>query len=177
MQLNRNQAIALGAVAVAILGGWLVAPIVTGTKVRRLDRLSTPPAKRSAKLQRFFDDWERDGPFRIVVIAGARTRAQILELYAQGRTKPGAIVTNVKDTATAPHAMRGGKLFAADVAPDNATATGPVWNDEAKFRVIGERARAAGLTWGGDFKSLKDMPHIEDPEWRLHPPDEREAVA
>jgi peptidoglycan L-alanyl-D-glutamate endopeptidase CwlK len=27
-------------------------------------------------------------------------------------------------------------------------------------------ARAAGLTWGGDWKSFKDMPHVEMPDWR-----------
>jgi hypothetical protein len=29
--------------------------------------------------------------------------------------------------------------------------------------VIAPIARGAGLTWGGDWKSIKDMPHVELP--------------
>lgn len=40
--------------------------------------------------------------------------------------------------------------------------------DREWFRgVLGPAARAAGLTWGGDFKSILDMPHCEVTGWSL----------
>jgi len=31
---------------------------------------------------------------------------------------------------------------------------------------LGPAAKAAGLVWGGDFHSIKDLPHVELPNWR-----------
>jgi peptidoglycan hydrolase-like protein with peptidoglycan-binding domain len=74
------------------------------------------------------------------------------ELYAQGRTKPGNIVTNAK----------GGESFhnfrcAFDIAFTNGkgiTYTGP-WN------MVGEIGKAIGLEWGGDWTSIVDKPHFQ----------------
>jgi hypothetical protein len=38
---------------------------------------------------------------------------------------------------------------------------GPWYRD-----TLGPAARAAGLVWGGDFRSLRDCPHVELPNWR-----------
>ncbi len=75
-------------------------------------------------------------------------------LYAQGRTRPGPIVTNAK----------GGESWhnyglAADyafVVNGKVTWDGP-W---ARF---GRLARANGLEWGGDWRKFCDRPHVQ---WR-----------
>tara|TARA_R100001530_G_scaffold53680_1_gene39622 strand:- start:5840 stop:6274 length:435 start_codon:yes stop_codon:yes gene_type:complete len=45
------------------------------------------------------------------------------------------------------------------------------WDYDSKegkhaFIRLGEIAKSLGLVWGGDWKSLKDYPHVEMPEWR-----------
>lgn len=84
-------------------------------------------------------------------------------LYAQGRTKPGKIVTNA----------RGGYSFhnyglALDVVPEELLAL-PNWGDnphdqkraDALWAKLGAIGKALGFRWGGDFKSIKDRPHFE----------------
>jgi peptidoglycan L-alanyl-D-glutamate endopeptidase CwlK len=75
-------------------------------------------------------------------------------LYAQGRTKPGNIVTNAK----------GGQSFhnwrvAYDVVP---VINGKIsWSNEAIFSAIGYFGKKCGLEWGGDFGNIKDLPHFQ----------------
>ena len=76
-------------------------------------------------------------------------------LYAQGRTKPGLIVTKAK----------GGQSFhnfrcAVDVVP---LVNGkPVWNDSAPIWFkVGELGKAAGLEWAGDWKTFRESPHFQ----------------
>lgn len=38
------------------------------------------------------------------------------------------------------------------------------WTDIEKYKTIGTEAKKLGLAWGGDFKKLNDMVHIEYPE-------------
>jgi peptidoglycan L-alanyl-D-glutamate endopeptidase CwlK len=77
------------------------------------------------------------------------------ELYAQGRTKPGRIVTDA----------RGGDSFhnyrvAFDVVPVvNGKA---VWDDKLLWERIGGIGRICGLEWGGSWKGFKDRPHFQD---------------
>jgi len=75
-------------------------------------------------------------------------------LYAQGRTKPGKIVTKAK----------GGQSFhnyrcAFDVVP---LVNGkPVWDDEALWARIGQLGKQIGLEWAGDWVTFKEMPHFQ----------------
>ena len=78
-----------------------------------------------------------------------RSQARQDELYAQGRTKPGKIVTNAKKSN---HTSR----EAWDVS---FTSTG--YSDVSKFDKAGKIARTLGITWGGDFKTITDKPHFE----------------
>ena len=73
-------------------------------------------------------------------------------LYAQGRTKPGQIVTNM--SLTGAH----GIAVAYDVVP--VVEGKAVWDDNRLWTVIGEEGKKLGLTWGGDWK-FKDKPHFE----------------
>ena len=83
---------------------------------------------------------------------GRRSVAQQEKYYAQGRTKPGSIITNA----------RGGYSFhnygvAFDIRP--------VEKDERKkkalYRKAGRIGKKLGLEWGGDWKGFPDMPHFK----------------
>lgn len=122
------------------------------------------------KLVAFLDWWERNGDFPLVVTSGVRTEAEQRALYAQGRTTAGSIVTNAASASQTAHG-RGGAI---DVYPAVLNATGTAVaavqdKDWTKFQLIGERAKAFGLAWGGDFKTLRDGPHLEVPGWQSIP--------
>lgn len=40
------------------------------------------------------------------------------------------------------------------------------WDKRFFVEVLGPEAKKAGLVWGGDWRSLKDLPHIELPDWK-----------
>ncbi|MFB5761017.1 M15 family metallopeptidase [Paenibacillus medicaginis] len=100
----------------------------------------------------------------IVITQGLRTITEQNELYAQGRTKPGQVVTNAK----------GGYSFhnfgvAVDFAlllPDGRSVSWDTSRDgnadrKADWMQVVEIGKALGFEWGGDWKSFKDMPHFE----------------
>ncbi len=85
-----------------------------------------------------------------------RSFAEQNALYAQGRTKPGPIVTNA----------RGGQSLhnyglAVDVVPLGANGQ-PNWNvPNSTWQKIGAAGKKQGLEWGGDWKSFVDRPHFQ----------------
>jgi peptidoglycan L-alanyl-D-glutamate endopeptidase CwlK len=85
-----------------------------------------------------------------------RTFAEQNALYAQGRTKPGSIVTNA----------RGGQSLhnyglAVDVVPLNSKGQ-PDWNvPSSVWQKIGAAGKNQGMEWGGDWKSFVDRPHFQ----------------
>ena len=103
-----------------------------------------------------------------LVLEGVRTPARQKELYAQGRTKPGQVVTW---TLTSNHfAKADGFGHAVDLAPY------PVdWNDLKKFDAISKAMFAAAaelgikIRWGADWdqdgkpreRGESDSPHFE----------------
>lgn len=92
----------------------------------------------------------------IVVTQGYRTMEQQGQLYAQGRTAPGAIVTN-----SPPGSSWHNFALAFDVAPLDSSGQ-PHWpEDESLWQRIGAIGKTFGLVWGGDFRSFKDRPHFE----------------
>jgi peptidoglycan L-alanyl-D-glutamate endopeptidase CwlK len=96
----------------------------------------------------------------VCVVSGLRTIQQQNQLYAQGRSTKGAIVTNAKG-GQSPHNFG----TAVDLAP--LTPKGEInWNDRQGFMTIGKIAKEHGLVWGGDFKSIVDLPHVESPSWK-----------
>ena len=86
----------------------------------------------------------------IMAVSGLRTFAEQDALYAQGRTKPGGIVTNA----------RGGQSLhnyglAVDVVPVNSSGQ-PNWNaSEATWQKIGAAGKQQGMEWGGNWTSFQ----------------------
>lgn len=98
----------------------------------------------------------------LLVTCTLRTPKEQAELYAQGRTKPGKRVTNAKPGSSAHNYG-----LAMDVVP--LIAGKAMWDAKhPHWRIYGECVREAGAVWGGDFRSIKDLPHCEMPQWREH---------
>ena len=83
-----------------------------------------------------------------------RDKAYQEYLYAQGRTRPGSIVTNGRTPTF--HSDRAG--LAWDFCKN---VRGHEYDDPAFFRQAADLAREMGFSWGGDWKSFPDMPHIQ----------------
>lgn len=108
-----------------------------------------PLVKRKA--QAVLDEMQYLGlPMRIV--EGYRSPQRQDELYAQGRTKPGAIVTNAKG---------GQSLHNYGVAVDMCFRQYGYNATEAQWQTYGNVAKRFGFEYGGDWTSFKDRPHIE----------------
>lgn len=75
-------------------------------------------------------------------------------LYAQGRTSPGSIVTNGRTPTF--HADTAGLAF--DFCKN---IKGHEYDDADFFKNAAMIAKAMGFSWGGDWKSFPDMPHIQ----------------
>ena len=87
-----------------------------------------------------------------------RSKAEQDELYAQGRTKPGSIVTNCRYPYS-PHNW--GVAF--DIYRNDGQGA---YNDaDGWFKRCGQVGKRLGLFWGGDFRSFVDKPHFELPDY------------
>lgn len=76
------------------------------------------------------------------------------ELYAQGRTKPGKIVTKAK-AGQSFHNWR----VAFDFVP--LLYGKPAWNDTALFTRCGEIGESVGLEWAGRWVRFKELAHFQ----------------
>jgi peptidoglycan L-alanyl-D-glutamate endopeptidase CwlK len=89
----------------------------------------------------------------IKIICGLRTFEEQDELFEQGRTKSGKIVTNA----------RGGfSNHNFGLAFDIGIFEGGEYIEESpKYKTVGQIGKSLGLAWGGDWKSIHDEPHFE----------------
>lgn len=122
------------------------------TSEKRLDKVHPELKKRVCDLIAAF----AQRGTQIEVVQGLRTIAEQNALYAQGRSKPGHIVTNA----------RGGQSnhnygLAVDLCP---FVNGrPDFTTNATYVAIGAEAVKRGLEWGGNWKKLIDKPHVQLP--------------
>jgi len=103
-----------------------------------------------------------------------RTPREQFELYKQGRTMGTDGKWYVQDKAKIVTNVNGSELVGAhnyypsraiDVAVvDN--QTGKYLWDEKWYYPLREIAKRYSLTWGGDWKSIKDFPHLEVPKYK-----------
>lgn len=97
--------------------------------------------------------------FPMKIVQGLRTLEEQQALYAQGRTKPGKRVTNCDGVINRSNHQAAGDGLGRAV--DCAFVQSGVVSWEGPWTAYGEAGKAAGLRWGGDFKSLPDRPHLE----------------
>ncbi|HTN66491.1 MAG TPA: M15 family metallopeptidase [Burkholderiaceae bacterium] len=95
---------------------------------------------------------------RIKIISGFRTYEEQDALYAQGRTAPGAIVTN---------ARAGYSNHNFGIAFDVGVFEGNQYLGESpKYKAVGALGMDLGLEWGGNWKTIVDQPHFQlRPTW------------
>ena len=102
---------------------------------------------------RFLDECKKAG-IDLIITSTYRDYESQKALYAQGRTKPGKIVTNAK-----PGQSFHNWHIAFDVVP---LVNGkPSWDDMQLWQSIGAIGRACGLEWAGDWKRFKEYPHFQ----------------
>lgn len=103
------------------------------------------------------------------IIQGLRTFAEQDALYAQGRTKPGTIVTQAR-AGESYHCFGVAIDYALLYDKDNSgTFETLSWSTVADFNKDGKKdwTQVANLfkdfdwVWGGNFKTFKDYPHLE----------------
>ena len=80
-------------------------------------------------------------------------------LYAQGRTKPGPIVTYARGSSYSSQHQWG---IAFDFFKN---VKGHEYDDTGFFYAVASLAKQLGLAWGGDWTSPVDMPHVYLPHW------------
>ena len=90
----------------------------------------------------------------VKVIGGTRTHAEQNELYAQGRTRPGKVVTKARGGESI-HNF--GLAFDVGVFSKDGKAYIP---ESADYRRLGKLGKELGLIWGGDWRFV-DEPHFE----------------
>jgi peptidoglycan L-alanyl-D-glutamate endopeptidase CwlK len=118
---------------------------------RKLDDL-LPPVK--VRVEEFLASARLAG-IDLLVTSTYRDNASQDALYAQGRTKPGKIVTNAK-AGQSWHNYR----CAVDVVP--VVAGKPRWDvKDTVWQEVGRLGKAAGLEWAGDWKRFREYPHFQ----------------
>lgn len=100
--------------------------------------------------------WGNERGVKVVVVEGYRSPERQNELYAQGRTKPGPIVTNARAGQSRHQSAR-----AVDVAiiKNGKILEGKEYDKYIKE--LGKMGVAMGLEWGGNFKSIYDPDHFQ----------------
>lgn len=83
-----------------------------------------------------------------------RTFAESDALYAQGRTAPGEIVTNAKAGQSYHNYALAWDFHMITNGKDD-WQVGPLWMNVVAIM------KKYGFAWGGDFLTIKDMPHFE----------------
>jgi peptidoglycan LD-endopeptidase CwlK len=93
------------------------------------------------------------------VISGLRSWQQQAALFAQGRTKPGRIVTK---------ARAGSSWHNYGLAMDLGLFAGGKYLDESAptkadriYRELGDVAASLGIEWAGNWKSFPEGPHFQ----------------
>ena len=103
---------------------------------------------------RMWIDMCKAAGLNVLVVSTVRDDAYQAHLYEQGRTRPGAIVTNSKTPTF--HWDKAGLAF--DFCKN---VRGQEYTDTAFFAKAAAIAKKMGFIWGGDWESFVDRPHIQ----------------
>lgn len=129
---------------------------------RTIENLGSLNKKALAKLEPFVtaaeQAMEKHG-VKVEVISGLRSWAAQAALFAQGRTKPGRIVTKARP---------GSSWHNYGLAIDLGLFSNGVYLDEVDpkradrlYQEIGSIAAKHGVEWAGNWKSFTETPHFQ----------------
>ena len=116
--------------------------------------MSRDPAELSERMKPLweaFDAKMKEAGIDYILTCTGRTKAEQAELYAQGRTKPGKIVTWTMNS----------KHIKGDAFDIAVKVSGKVSWDPINYQRPGMIGESVGLTWGGLWKGKPDYPHFE----------------
>jgi peptidoglycan L-alanyl-D-glutamate endopeptidase CwlK len=101
---------------------------------------------------------EKHPNVQVKIISGTRSYEEQDELYRQGRSKPGRIVTN---------APGGHSNHNFGIAFDIGLFRGGHYLEESPiYRELGPVGESVGFEWGGRWKRFSDEPHYQfRPKW------------
>lgn len=111
------------------------------------------------KINKLKTECEKKG-LKIGIGECVRTVKEQDDLYAQGRTKPGAKVTNAKGSTYSSMHQWG---VAFDFYRND--GKGAFVDTDGFFTKVGKIGQSIGLEWGGSWKSPVDKPHFQLPDW------------
>lgn len=133
---------------------------------RSLDDLLPVVAEKARKFQQEANDVLKPQGIELIITSTYRDNASQDALYAQGRTRPGRIVTNAK----AGQSFHNYKV-AFDIAllyfgkPLDPTDNFLIWDTNKEYinlwNTMGALGKACGLEWAGDWKSFKEKAHFQ----------------
>ena len=129
---------------------------------RTIENLGSLNKKALAKLEPFVAAAEKAMEAKgvaVEVISGLRSWSAQAALYAQGRTKPGRIVTKARP---------GSSWHNYGLAIDLGLFKNGVYLDEKNealadklYAEIGAIAASMGIEWAGNWKSFQETPHFQ----------------
>ncbi|HET9033745.1 MAG TPA: M15 family metallopeptidase [Dokdonella sp.] len=100
----------------------------------------------------------REHDLVVNIISGLRTYAEQDALYAQGRTRPGNVVTNARGGYSS-HNF--GIAFDVGLFERN-----QYLGESPMYKAVGALGETLGLEWGGNWRTLVDQPHFQlRPGW------------
>jgi peptidoglycan L-alanyl-D-glutamate endopeptidase CwlK len=120
-------------------------------------RLTDCDTHLAAQYTMLLHDFREQTGHDLLITCTARSTDEQAKLYAQGRSTPGPIVTQLDGTThKSKHNLVPSR--AIDVA---VVVGGKVSWDATQYAPLGPLATHYGLTWGGSWRTLKDYPHLE----------------
>ncbi|MBB5037099.1 M15 family metallopeptidase [Prosthecobacter dejongeii] len=135
-----------------------------GFSKRTLENLSGLNDRAQVKLEGFVAAAQKAMAKRgvmVEVISGLRSWPQQAALYAQGRTKPGKVVTNARP---------GSSWHNYGLAIDLGLFKGGIYLDEKNpklarqlYAELGQLAASMNVEWAGTWKSFPEGPHFQTP--------------
>lgn len=123
--------------------------------------------KLQEKMEQLLDLCKKEG-IPIGISECVRTVKEQDIFYAKGRTTSGKIVTNCRGVDYASMHQWGVAFdfyLKVDVDKDGKIADDAFNNTTRLFNKVGAIGKKVGLEWGGDFKSIIDLPHFQLPDW------------
>jgi hypothetical protein len=108
---------------------------------------------RAANFAVLARNWGKANGYEVVITEGYRSPERQNELYAQGRTAPGPRVTNAR-AGQSNH--QSAKAFDFTILKNGKEVT-----DERVWRQVASIGKRLGFEWGGDWKSFKDLNHLQ----------------
>lgn len=133
--------------------------------MRNVSQLHPELKKKAVKLQK---ECLKAG-IKIKIGECVRTVAEQNALYAKGRNGvPGPIVTKAKGTdyrSMHQWYVAFDVFLVMDVDRDGSVKDDAFNNATGLFNKVGAIGKKLGLEWGGDWKSIKDLPHFQLPDW------------